>query len=368
MNKAEALGNIRRNFLGPIDVTLREGEQFYGGKKVIDEHGDATFETHDFTLLEGQTILGLLHQIGVQKAELPNPNNKKNGMDMYVQQLLHTPDRPQLYTHIRNQPDDAQAAFDLQRHGLDGIHILTTVDERRLEKMHHTLPTYLDQLRGIIQEAKRRGMETRVGVEHSWNNPLEMSLPVWQMANDLKVDRISIADTVGQATHWDVEAQIHAIQTFLPHIKKECHFHNDFLWAMANSLEALANGANYIDTTLAGGIGERTGITSLSVFLAKLGQLDPKLVEKYHTEMLTLADTTVAGMLGIALPFNVITSDAAFAHKAGIHIDGIRKIGTDLYEPVSPDIVGNTRHVITGSRISGKTTAAEARAFMAVAA
>jgi len=361
MGSLEAKTNIAKNWLGPFDSTLREGEQF-AGPLVINERGKFELKPHEFTLDEAQVIVGLLHQIGIQKAEVGNP--LAQGMDERIRQLLQMPNRPQLFSHIRNETRDANAAFSLKPSGLDGIHILTTVDQRRLKNMGHTMETYLAQLKNIVLEAKRLGMETRVGVEHAWNISFDQALPVYLLAQDLGVDRISIADTVGIATHWDVAEKIRELRKSVPSIPIEGHFHNDFLSAVANSIEALANGANYIDTTLAAGAGERTGITPLSVLLARLYKINPNLVAPYQTQMLTMADNTVAGMMGIALPHNSITAATAFYHRSGLHINGVMNVGPELYEPLDPSIIGNNRRIVSGTNISGRTSRAQANHFL----
>lgn len=352
MSFAKIKNNIIKNWQGVIDVTLREGEQFAGHQ----------LKPHEFSLEESEKIVNILHLIGVKKIEVGNPLAK--GMEKRIKHLLKIKERPQIFSHIRNHPKDAAVCFKLKKFGLDGIHILTTVDQKRLKSMGHSLPTYLKQLEKIVVWAKKLRLEVRVGVEHSWNIPLYKSLPVYQLAANLKVDRISIADTLGTATHWEVKEKISLLRKYFPSIMIEVHFHNDFLSAVSNSLQALASGANYIDTTLAGGIGERTGITPLSVLLARLYKIDPSLTKKYQCHFLKKADYLVASIVNIPLPFNLITSINAFAHRSGIHINGILNFGPTLYEPIDPHFIGNQRYFQIGTNISGKTKIEQIQHFI----
>jgi homocitrate synthase len=151
---------------------------------------------------------------------------------------------------------------------------------------------------------------------------------------------------------WDV---FDIVTTLRKEIKTNIgvHLHNDLGHATTNALFALQAGANWIDTTLLG-IGERTGITPLSALLTNLYNLTPDLVEKYSLALLTQIEQSMAEILDTTTPFNLITSKTAFSHKAGIHINGIKKQGAGTYEAIDPEVIGNKRIVVTGSRISGK--------------
>lgn len=357
MARAEAINAIQSNFRGIIDSTLREGEQF-AGRGYYTEQGETVFAPAEFTPQQAADILCMLKHIGVQYAEVPNP--LAQGMDTFITTLASQPDRPRLLTHIRNRSEDLQAA---QTVGVEGVNFLTTVDETRLKQMNLSLPEYLEQLQANISQAQETGLETRVSVEHTSDADLHKAMQVYQLADSMKVNRVGIADTRGVWTHWEVAEIVKDLATQLTHAKIEVHFHNDFLSAVANTMEALVNGASWPDTTL-GGFGERTGITPLSVLLARLYQLHPDLVKQYNLSLLKDADMYVANALGVELPVNLITAPNAFAHKAGIHLSGVMNIGPSLYEPIPPSTLGNHRHLRVGTRISGRTTSSQAKAFL----
>ena len=52
-----------------------------------------------------------------------------------------------------------------------------------------------------------------------------------------------------------------------------------------------------------------------------------------------------------------------FAHKAGIHLNAMRKYGPGKYELLAPRIVGNRRRLVIRSLVSGRTTEAEVAEF-----
>lgn len=356
MTHTEATEKISQNYLGIIDTTLREGEQF-AGQSFLSDDGNRDFLAHEFSVADAQKILSYLARIGVERAEVPNPIAR--GIDTYIRELVDFPERPPLVAHIRNHPRDMEAAL---QSGVEGVHILTTVDEDRLNHMGLSLENSLHRLTEIVGAAQKAGVETRVSVEHSWDNATPRILEVYQAAAHLGVDRIGLADTVGRATHWEVAEKIRDVRFHIPYIPIEVHLHNDYLSAATSSLEALAAGANWIDTTL-GGFGERTGIVPLSVFLCRLATFSSESVNRYNLQYLSEAEHFVSEVFHTPLPHNIVTAANAFTHRAGIHIDGIRKLGASLYEPFQPGVVGNQRALVLNTRISGKTTLEEAQQF-----
>ncbi|MBI4226257.1 hypothetical protein HY612_04055 [Candidatus Roizmanbacteria bacterium] len=355
--------NISRNFEGIFDVTLREGEQF-SGPISIESDGSRRAHPHEFNLTEATAILQMLNKIGIRKAEVSNPLAK--GMENLIRNLLMLSERPELFAHVRNNPMDIDSALRL---GIDGINILTTVDLQRLSKMDHTLESYLELLANVITQAQKQNVKVSVGIEHGWNIPLTATLPIYRLADHCHVESIRIADTTGIATHWDVREKIATLRELFPNLIIRVHFHNDFLGAVSNGLEALASGANEVDGTLGGGIGERTGTIPSSVLLARFITLAPDIIKKqrYHPEYVTEADNLVAQIVGINLPRNVITSKGAFAHRAGTHIKQVIDYGptkgTSRYEPFSPGLIGNERLIVNGTNVSGKTTDTQVKEF-----
>ena len=344
---------IKNNFKGFIDVSLREGEQF-AGARCEDESGEISFAPVEFTLEQAGTILGNLRQIGVPYSEVSNPIAP--GMGDFVRQLTQIKERPRLLAHIRNHNRDFQAAVEAE---VDGVDILTTVDLERLKHMNVDYQAYLSRLQQIIQGAQAHGLETRVSVEHAWKlcyegDGFERMMEVYRLADSLKADRVGIADTLGIANRFDVEQVVRAVASQLTHSQIEFHGHNDTQAATSNAFEALHSGAGWIDTSL-GGFGERTGITPLSGIATLLHTTDPSILEGYNLRPITSSEQYMASIFKLHPPHNIPSAGNAFAHHAGIHLNLIQTMGPGAYEPLQPSIVGNRRHIIDNSRISGKT-------------
>lgn len=319
---------------GVIDSTLREGRQF---------------RFANFTLSDQVLILKALAQIGVDRAEVGNPVAEPISSE--IRTLVLERSRPPLLAHVRNRAEDLKAAL---ASGVEGVNILCNIHPERLELMKLTLAEYLDSLRRHILMVKEARKEVRVSVEDYFRSPHEEAWQVFALANKMRADRIGIADTLGIAMPWQVEQQIGELRRKFS-IDIEVHFHNDLGQAVSNSLSAVRSGANWVDTTFLG-IGERLGITALSTFLVSLYQLSFEHCQRYHLEHLTEAENLVARMVGKEVPINLPTNkENSFSHKAGIHLHALINLGPSTYEPYPPEMIGNERHLVLNSPVSGKT-------------
>lgn len=333
--------DIVGNYRGVIESTLREGQQFCWA---------------NFTLDEQRKIVEALGGIGVERIEVGNPAGEEARKN--IASLLKVSGRPLFLAHVRNRLSDVQAAIDI---GVDGVNILCVADEERLRAMRTTLTEHIGTMKQAVLLAKEKGLETRVSVEHYFNGHREKAMRVYREADALGVDRIGIADTVGAAKPWNIAESIAEIRRLVS-ADIEVHFHNDLGHATSNAVAALGAGANWVDTTLLG-IGERTGITPLSTFFANLYQINQDTASRYRLELLTPAETLVAQIIEQKVPFNLPTSQNAFTHKAGIHLNGIIGHGPGLYEGMRPGAIGNRRQLVLGSPVSGRTNGKQARRF-----
>jgi 2-isopropylmalate synthase len=124
---------------------------------------------------------------------------------------------------------------------------------------------------------------------------------------------------------------------------------------VANSLAAVEAGAAQVQGTLLG-FGERCGNANLSTVAANLrlklglGCLGPGALARLAGAARAVAETANIGY-DESLPF---VGRKAFAHKAGMHVDGVLKDSTS-FEHVPPDSVGNSRRVLL-SEVAGRSS------------
>ena len=132
------------------------------------------------------------------------------------------------------------------------------------------------------------------------------------------------------------------------------HAHDDSGCGAANSLEAVRAGAVHVQGTI-NGYGERCGNADLVTII-------PNLILKMERKCLTLDGLRqlrdVSRMVhelanrrrNRKAPF---VGDSAFAHKAGMHVDGVRK-NPASFEHVDPGAIGNERRILI-SELSGSS-------------
>lgn len=139
-----------------------------------------------------------------------------------------------------------------------------------------------------------------------------------------------------------------------PDVPVAIHCHNDGGLAVADSIAAVQAGARQVQGTFLG-FGERCGNANLSTVICNL-QLKrgyecipaEKLKDIYESA------AAIAETANTAVPPNQpYIGMNAFAHKAGMHADGVLKYSSS-FEHIDPETIGNKRKFLL-SEISGKS-------------
>ncbi len=129
------------------------------------------------------------------------------------------------------------------------------------------------------------------------------------------------------------------------------HTHNDCELGVANALAGVQAGAMHVQGTI-NGYGERCGNANLISIIAnlvlKLGFEQPQDLAKLR-ELSHYVDERANLQPNIRAAY---VSDAAFAHKGGVHVSAVNK-NPDTYEHIQPERVGNHRRVLL-SDLSGR--------------
>lgn len=318
-----------------IESTLREGEQFVGA---------------NFTAAQKLEIARALDEFGVEYIELTSPVVSPKSYED-IKAIAGLGLRAKILTHIRCCKSDAAEAIELPLDGID-IVIGTSSLLRHFshgKEIHEIIESAIEVLSYIKEQ--RPGVEVRFSTEDSFRSSREDLREVYTVVDGMGIDRIGIADTVGIATPFEVYELVSELKGTVQ-AELEFHGHNDSGCAIANSYAALKAGATCVDTSILG-IGERNGITPLGGFVARLYAIDPRLVRKYNLTMIRQLDETVAGLVGVDIPFNnYITGITAFTHKAGIHAKAILN-DPRTYEILDPEDFGLDRYISIAHRLTG---------------
>ena len=123
-----------------------------------------------------------------------------------------------------------------------------------------TVQQNLDTWRAIAPRAKAAGLFRSVTIAAAFGCPFEGEVPVERVVElargiaEIGTDELSLADTIGVGTPYDVETRFTAVREALPGMKLRAHFHNTRNTGYANADAALRAGVSALDASL-GGIG-----------------------------------------------------------------------------------------------------------------
>ncbi|BFZ64415.1 homocitrate synthase lys21 [Saitoella coloradoensis] len=326
------LSNVRNFKI--IESTLREGEQF----------ANAFFTTE-----KKIEIAKALDDFGVDYIELTSPAaSEQSRLD--CEKICKLGLKAKILTHIRCHMDDARIAVET---GVDGVDVVIGTSSFLREHSHGKDMAYITKTAiEVINFVKSKGIEIRFSSEDSFRSDLVDLLSIYRTVDQIGVNRVGIADTVGCANPRQVYDLVRTLRGVVS-CDIETHFHNDTGMAIANAYCALEAGATHIDTSVLG-IGERNGITPLGGLIARMYTADKEYVmNKYKLHQLRDLENLVADAVEITVPFNnYITGYCAFTHKAGIHAKAILA-NPSTYEILNPSDFGMSRYVHIASRLTG---------------
>ena len=248
-----------------VDTTLREGSQ----TSLLHDH-----YKYFFSRTDKMEIVRALIIYGVKFIELfaPVVSHRERDDLQAIQAVRDELITQKGYTfflaHVRCHPDDVQSAIEA---GFDGLNFYIGTSSFSRDNSHgHTLPEIVRQARSLIEQVRRDypHLILRFSGEDAFRTRQDDLFRVYDDLVPL-VDRVGMPDTVGVATPGSVVRRVQALRERYPGVEMEGHFHDDRGFALINALEAVKSGMRYINTTLLG-IGERSGITSMSALLFNL--------------------------------------------------------------------------------------------------
>jgi 2-isopropylmalate synthase len=209
-----------------------------------------------------------------------------------------------------------------------------------------------------VDYLKKNGVETIFDAEHFYDgykaNP-EYAMRVLEAAAEAGADALVLCDTNGGCLPDQVFEITKAVCERFTTISVGIHTHNDTDCATANSLAAVRAGARHVQGTL-NGLGERCGNANLCTLIPNLVlKMNFKVLSDDKIKTLTEVSRFIFEIGNITPVMNMpYVGESAFAHKGGLHVDGLRK-SKGSYEHIVPELVGNERRFLI-SELSGKST------------
>jgi homocitrate synthase len=331
-----------------IDTTLREGQQ----TSLLHDH-----YKYFFTRADKEEILRALIIYGVKFVELFAPVVSQHERDDFAalkavrDSLITQKGYTFLLAHVRCQPRDVASAVEAGADGLDFY--MGTSEESRAFNHGRDLGEIVTQARPLIEEVRRNypHLLLRFSGEDAFRTREGDLFRVYDEIAPL-VSRVGLPDTVGVATPGLVAQRLEALCARYPHVEFEGHFHDDRGFALVNALEALRHGLRYLNTTVLG-IGERSGITSLTALLFNLYiDRDYDKLEGYHLRGSYPLNVLLADKLKTLVPPTEPVSLTNRTHAAGVHQSAVLR-DTAAYEAHPLDLFGVNESEILLGPLSG---------------
>ncbi|OQX21053.1 MAG: hypothetical protein BWK75_04040 [Candidatus Altiarchaeales archaeon A3] len=239
--------------------------------------------------------------------------------------------------------------------GVDGVFLVApTSDIHIKDKLNTTRENVKETITECIEFCKSNGLTVDLCCEDGSRSDINFLKEILNLAVELKIDRLTIADTVGKAT----DEKISEIFGVLSPVAKSkillgVHCHDDFGLATANTITAAKNGADVVDVTI-NGLGERAGNAPLEEVASALKFLYNYDVSIDFKKILTVSKY-IEKITGIGIARNkAIVGENAFTHGAGIHVDGILK-NPATYEAINPENFNTERKFVLGKLMGRKT-------------
>ncbi len=334
-----------------IDTTLREGQQ----TSLLHDHHKYFFTERDKLELVRALIL-----YGVKFIEMFSPNvtpQEREDLKAIQQtrdELVIQKGYTFLLAHVRCHPADVEEAIHA---GFDGLNIyIGTSPQSRSYNTGKDLADITRSARTLLEDIRRNhpNLILRFSGEDTFRTRMEDQFQVYDQVAPL-VDRLGLPDTVGVAVPATVRERIRALRERYPVTEFEVHFHDDRGFALPNTLEAIREGVRYVNTTLLG-IGERSGITSMTALMFNL-YLEQKydLLEGYHLRGSYPINVLAADKLRMLVPPKEPISLTNRTHTAGVHQGAILN-DSSTYEAHPLDVFGVSERDILLGPLSGWNT------------
>ena len=243
----------------------------------------------------------------------------------------------------RARKEDIDKALECDVDGI--ITFMGTSDIHLQHKMHIGRQEAMEISMNAIEYAKDHGLYVAYSSEDATRTDLDFLKRIYKNAESYGADRVHIADTTGAITPQGIHFLVQEIRK-VTNVRIAMHCHNDFGFAVINSIYGLLAGGNCVSTTV-NGIGERAGNASLEELVMALKILYGHDLG-FKTKNIQALSNLVEERTKVRVPENKpIVGKNVFRHESGIHVDAV--IEEPLtYEPFLPELVGQKRQLVLG--------------------
>ncbi len=315
-----------------FDSTLRDGEQTPGARLNLDEKVEVARQ---------------LARLNVDIIEAGFPISSPGELKA-VQEISRQVKGPTICGLARAVKDDLDAAWEaIKEAEKPRLHVFLGASAIHMQhKFNKDQDQILEQAVDAVKYAARFTDNIEYSPEDASRADEEYLYRMIEAVIKAGATVINIPDTVGYAVPEEFGGVIRRIRENVTNIDRamiSVHCHNDLGLAVANSLEAIKNGARQVECNI-NGIGERAGNASLEEIAVSLRirqnyfpyYTDLDFSEIYRTSRL------VSKLTNISIPVNkAVVGLNAFSHSSGIHQDGVLK-HKDTYEIIDAELIGGS--------------------------
>lgn len=330
-----------------FDSTLRDGSQAEG---------------ISFSVSDKLKIVKLLDELCIDYIEAGNPGSNPKDM-LFFEELKKVKlqnSKLVAFGSTRRYNTEVKDDSNLQailNSGVETICIFGKSWDFHVRNIIHTsLKQNLEMIEDTIKYLTSKNREVYFDAEHFFDGYLsnkEYALKTLDAAVRGGAKKLILCETRGGVLSTMVGKITADVVKRYPNITIGIHTHNDTGVAVASSLIAYEAGATHIQGTLLG-YGERCGNANLVEIICNLKyKLNVDCLDDKVFENLTTIAHQVAEISNVRIPKSApFIGRSSFAHKGGMHIDGVRK-NPISFEHMEPSLIGNTRRLLT-SEVAGK--------------
>jgi len=337
------------------DETLRDGLQ-------------ATYIKHP-NLKEKIQFLEASDKVGINSINIGFPVSGENQKKEIINLANHAKEKKmniQLECGGRMLRGDVEAIIDVSQKTGIAIEAALFIAS---SKIRHTVEKWdLKDMGKMIKEnislAVKNNLPVMFVTEDTTRSYPQTISYLYSKAIDAGAKRICICDTVGQSTPSSTYNLVSFVKKEIVKIEKikiDWHGHNDRALAAANSMAAVAAGADCIQAA-ALGVGERTGNTVMEELIINLYMEGLTKAKLRHLEAYT---KTASKILNVSIKPNApIIGTDIFKTATGVHAAAIKKaleqndkfLAGNVYTSIDPALLGKTHEILVGP-VSGKANA-----------
>ncbi|MDR7316443.1 hypothetical protein [Brevibacillus nitrificans] len=321
-------------------------------------------ELHDATLRDGEQTAGVvlkpeekveiarrLGEAGVHRIEAGMPavseqdrkaiaDIKKLGLDSKI------------FGFVRAKEEDIHMCLEC---GVDGVIIELPIGKPKLDlQFNWSVDRVIESSITAIKKAKELGLYTVFfPYDTTRADEADFEKLLTEVTAETLPDSVGIVDTMGCILPEATEYMVKFVKEKTGGLPVEIHTHNDFGLAVANSLRAVAAGAEVVHCCV-NGMGERTGNAALEEVAAGIQMLYGKDIGVDIPKLMRLSEL-VEQYTNFPLAVNKpIVGTANFTRESGIGADTLLKHPLAMFA-LNPGYLGRQAKLVLGKK-SGMTS------------